>query len=624
MPQIDSSQQSIVWQTPASFPDYCPPELPDLRDEKELIVDTETTGLQWFGKDQIIGHAVGVRGGPRWYFPTRHIPGGNIDPDRFRDWAVDNYRGKKLHFFNAPFDINFYHKDGIDLEALGCTVSDVAHRAALLDDHRYDSSLEAIAQDILREGKVQGLDKTRMAYYHPKEVEAYAQKDVDLPDRLIDAFQPQLESEELLEVLKLEEECIFATCEMERNGCELDIEKLDLWLKRSEREYVDCLWELQKLCDFQVNPNSVKDLEYIFNKFDLPLPTNNDPQELRKLKRHMPSSYGKVSFAKHLLVGYQHPVAKLVRRAKRLASMRSKYLLPYKECYEKFGKIIYALHQLRVSSDEEVGEAGTISGRYSSSAYSDGVGVNAQQVAGKKAMHAAAKDEADWPYKVRELYIPEKGKLFCAGDADQVEYRWFSHYAQPPAIMAAYAKDPHVNFHKGTQAMIEQYRPITYELTKDCNFAGLFGAGLDQFAYMLGMEVVACKPIYETYHRALPEARELYKRAMRVAEQRGYVKTFLGRRGRFLDKHTVSKAVSRVIQGSAADENKTKLVLLRKAKLDIKLRLTVHDEVVCDVPNVEVAKQVSDVLNTQVLQTRVPLLWTVNVGPNWQECKKVA
>jgi DNA polymerase-1 len=178
-----------------------------------------------------------------------------------------------------------------------------------------------------------------------------------------------------------------------------------------------------------------------------------------------------------------------------------------------------------------------------------------------------------------------------------------------------------------------QYREITYENNKDCNFAGLFGAGPDKFAWMLGMidpytgaASSEAKKLYKQYHNAVPEAKQLYKRAMRIAEERGYIKTLMGRRARFPDKMNVNAAVNRAVQATAADENKLKLVELRKERkyTGLKLRLTVHDEACGDVPNREAAQRVSEVLNRQILETRVPLLWTVGVGPNWNDAKKVA
>lgn len=614
---------------PREFPGWAPPEFPDLSDEKELISDTETNGLRWYAGDKAVGYALGTRKGKRWYFPVGHA-GGNLPRDKVVSYLKHTLRGKKVHFYNAKFDGQIYLNDGIDLEALDVRVVDLAHGAALLNDHRFDSKLETVAQEYLGVGKIgEHIDKSRMAEYHAAEVYDYACHDVHLTDGLIDAFAKPIADEGLQQVWDLESECIYATMEMERNGCDIDEEKLDLWLKQSAADYVACLWGIREALGFHINPNSTKDLQLVYDRLGLAYPRNRMPGP----------DYGKVTFAKQYMAESAHPTIQLITRARRLHSLRAKYLIPYRVNLTKFGKIIYALHQLR--ADDEGGEAGTISGRYSSSAFNkDEVeGINIQQVAGKKFQHTVGKDE-NWPYKVRELFVPkEKGHLFIAGDADQVEYRWFAHYAQPPAVMAAYAKDPKTNFHKATQAMIEEFIEITYERTKDTNFAGLFGAGLSKFVFMIGLDKKEIqkvvegrvdnatpegKKIYRAYHSALPEAREIYKRAMAAAEERGWVKTFLGRRARFPYKGYCSPAFSRVIQGSAADENKTKLVALRKAKTGMRLCFTVHDEAGGSVPDLEAARKVSEVLNSQILQTRVPLLWTVNVGPNWQDCKKAA
>lgn len=607
-------QGSLFQRVVADFPSYTPPELPDLRDVKELVLDTETTGLRWWGDHRPIGLCVSTRDGKTWYIPWGHA-GGNLDPDRVRNWCRDNLRDKHLTFFNAVFDVNMMRAWGVNLEEQNNTVGDVALYAALLDDHRYQSSLDVLAQEELGESKIHDLDKSRMAEYHAAEVADYGQRDVYLTNKLLDAYWRRMDDEDLHRVRALEDECIYATAEMEWNGAPIDEEKLNLWLVQSQNDYVKCLLDLRDLCGVTVNPKSMPDLKFIFNKFEIAIPTNDMPG----------ADFGKDTFKKEYLAKIDHPVVRVLRRAKRLASVRSKYLLPFKADVSRNGVVRYALHQLR--ADKEGEEAGTISGRYSSSAHQKtGDGVNIQNIAGKKLQHSV-KEETDWHYNVRELFIPESG-LFLAGDADQIEYRWFAHLAQPPRVMEAYKKDPKTNFHREVHAMISQYREITYELTKDCNFAGLFGAGPDKFAFMLGMTTEAARPLYNTYHKSLPEARRIYRQAIALAQERGFVRTHLGRRARFPDSKFCSPALNRVIQGSAADENKTKLVLLRKTikalKLAFKLRFTVHDEVCGDVADADTARAVSEVLNTQILKTRVPLLWTVNVGPNWQQCKKVA
>jgi Mesyanzhinovviridae DNA polymerase len=583
---------------------------------KKIAMDTEGTGLRWYAGDLPIGISYCLPDGTTGYLPWGHT-GGNLDEGAVKRWAKRELRDIHINFLNGPFDINNIYMWGVDLEAQGCTVSDVGHHAALLDDHRTSSSLDSVARDYGVGQKLDGPDKTRMREYHAGDVEEYARHDSLLVHLIEQKTTPLIYEQGLQNVLQVENECLYATCEMERNGAPLDGEKLERWLAQSEREYIETLYAIHRMTGININPASTNDLRRVFRKCGIDVPRINMPGP----------TYGKETFDKHYLESIEHPAVRLIRRAKRLLSVRTKYLIPYWEEYKKFGMLRYALNQLRVSDDEEQGEVGTISGRYSSSAYSTGDGKNIQQVAGKKHQHSV-KEEEDWPYKPRELIIPEAGRMGCSADADQIEYRLFAHYAKPEKILAEYDKDPKTNFHRVVHAMISKYREITYELTKDCNFAGLYGAGLKKWAYMLGMdpESESTQKLYRTYHNTVPEIRALLKKAMRIAESRGYVKTMLGRRARFRedDRDRLHASLNRVIQGSAADEMKLKLVALRKAKTGMKLRFTVHDEVYGDVASERVAQKVSKVLNTQILKTRVPLLWTVKTGPNWNECKKAA
>ena len=580
---------------------------PSLAGVSRLALDTETTGLRWFSGDRPVGISGCLPDGHTFYLPFGHA-GGNLDEGAVKRWAMCELRGKQLDFFNAPFDINMLYMWGVDLEAQGCTVSDAGHWVALLDDHRYGSSLDSVSKEYLGYGKLVDPGVSHMVDLHAEDVEKYARWDARLVHDLRTTLWPKLDEEDLQRARQLEDDCVPATAEMMRNGAPLDEELLDQWLVQSEKEYVQSLWALYHDLGFKVNPKSSPDMRRVFDKCGLKYPVNADPG----------SDFGKVTFAKRYLEKIDHPTIRSIRRTNRLASLRSKYLIPYKEDLKKNGVLRYALHQLR-SGGEEEGDKGTISGRYSSSAYSTGDGVNIQQVAGKKYDHSV-KEEKDWPYHIRKLFVPESG-LWCKVDMEQVEYRLFVHYARPQKVLDAYEKDPHTNFHKITQAMIEQRRPITYELTKDLNFAGLFGAQLPRFAFMLGMTEKEAKPLYNIYHYSLPEARKLLKRAAKVAEDRGYVKTIVGRRARFPGKVHTHAAVNRVIQGSAADALKLKLAELHRASkaIGFKLRFTVHDEINGDVPNTAAAGEVGRLLDAQVLPTVVPLLWKVETGKNWQE-----
>jgi DNA polymerase-1 len=519
----------------------------------------------------------------------------------------------EVGFFNAPFDVNVAYSWGVDLEALGCRLFDIGNYAALLEEDRWaSSSLDSVSLHYLNHGKLRtGLNMARLKDYHAADVADYAERDVLLLTELDPIFRGKIQEQELNVVAELENDLIPVTCSMVREGVPVDEEKLHRWIAQSEKDFVTCLWELHRMTGMKVAVGSHASLIELFRLLKVPPPIGEpgSPEE------------GRITFKKDLLRHYDHPVLKILYKARMLASLRSKYLLRYAEEVRRNGLLRYSLHQMRVDDD-----GGTISGRYSCTSFGTDPdeGINIQQVAGKKHARYVADDAALSGYKVRELFLPAVGQLSLDADADQIEYRFFAHYAQPPTVMEAYRKDPHTDFHNVVWELLKQVKgDITRDLVKDCNFAALYGAGVDKWSRMMQISEKEARKVYHTYHSQFPEAKKLLERASNTARKRGFVRTILGRRARFPRKTQLYSALNRVIQGSAADEMKTKLLALHKARRDtgFRLRFTVHDEVVGDVPDLAAKERVRTILNTQMLNTRVPLFWKVGTGPNWKECK---
>jgi DNA polymerase I-like protein with 3'-5' exonuclease and polymerase domains len=134
-------------------------------------------------------------------------------------------------------------------------------------------------------------------------------------------------------------------------------------------------------------------------------------------------------------------------------------------------------------------------------------------------------------------------------------------------------------------------------------------------------KLVPVRELNKVYEREIPESKPLQKRAMRLAENRGYICSIMGRRSRFPGGARAHKALNTRIQPSGADILKQKgIELLAIARaIGVKLRLTVHDEFDADVPSKEEAKIVSKLLNQQSFKLRVPVLWETSIGPNWYE-----
>jgi DNA polymerase-1 len=576
-----------------------PPQPPCLDGVDEIALDCETDGLKWWGGNLPVGIAVGTPDGRRWYLPWRHA-GGNLDEDTVKRWARTELKGKRIVNLNTRFDTHMMYQWGVDLEAQGCTFGDVGHYAALLDDHRRSFSLENISQDYLQRGKVKGLDPTRMTEYHAGDVASYAMTDVDLVLELEEQMWSQLTDQELHTVRKLEDALIPVVCEMERNMAPINQEKLLDWKHKTAESIASLTWQVAKDIGFAPDVMRAKDMARVFSTLHIPV-TEFTPT-------------GQPSFTDAVLKKIQHPTIQDIRRITKLTSLRSKYLVPFDE--RRTGSYLgYALHQLR--SDE----GGTVSGRFSSSKLDSETGHNVQQVmAVEKQIDALGPD-----FLIRELYIPENGALWLAADAAQIEYRLFAHYSASPDILKAYAANPRVSYHELVWEMVKEFKPnILYKPLKNFNFAMVYGAGMAKISSMLDMPRAESDKLVRDYNYRFPEVARLLALASRTAETRGYVKTILGRRSRFPNRERLHKAINAVIQGSAADIMKIKLVELHQARKQTGfiMRFTVHDEVCGDAPDMGSVRQVEQILNRQSIPLRVPILWDADTGEHWAGCDK--
>lgn len=616
-----------------------------------VCLNFETTGLQWFDGDRPISAAIDYPSDDPSGFTTEYHSwghsSGNESPDAFRDWAQHELRGVQITNINTRFDVHMGRVFGIDFEALGCPVSDVGHYAALLDDHRQRSNLDALIADIVQpDVVVPRLDESRMSAYPAGLVAPRAMYNVQMVRRLRDIMLPQLAEQELNKVRDLEDKLIYVVCEMEKNGSPIDIEKLERWEKRSEQQVAELQNRIAKLTGWSVqtdlfgsasgylNPDSPKEMEKLFTQLGLPIARTES---------------GRPSFSGAVLDRIDHPVIELIRQLNRLLDLRAKYLVGDLKRIGRDGILRYALHQLRAVKDDSTGsgEAGTVTGRFSSTEITSGVGVNIQQrikVAKQRTAWGFDEDDTthdDEIYLIRELHVPANGKWLSA-DAMQVEYRLFANEVNSPRINEAYDKDPLVSFHRLMHAQLKQWKPeLTYRRMKDVNFAKIYSAGPKKMALMLGFItheqfvmltdtkaryshplLTEIMDILRIYDKEIPEAGPLIKKASDIARERGFIKSILGRRQRFPNGFRLHKALNSRIQPSAADIMKVKLVRLHeeRRKTGFVLRFTVHDECDGDSPDDRCTEMVTEILNQQDFPFRIPILWEVGTGVNWAAC----
>jgi DNA polymerase-1 len=490
-------------------------------------------------------------------------------------------------------------------------VADVQHYAALLDDHRKRFSLDVLAKDFLGGYRVERLNESQMATYHAATAAPRARHQVELVHELSEIFLPKLKQEDLMRVVALENDVIYAAAEMEKNGSLLNVELLHQWCDETQRELSRCCLSVSKSIGHRFDPNKTESWIQLFSRYNIPITEYTDK--------------GAPSFEDVTLKKIQNDTVQLARRAKRISSLRSKFLLSYKERVGAGGLLRYELNQLK--SDE----GGTVTGRFSSK------NVNIQQVSNTK-KQALKFGSEEWP--IRELFIAPAGEYVFAADAKQIEFRLFAHFSKSPRLLKAYQDDPDMSFHVFVGDIIKKVKPdVSYGKTKDTNFAKVYNAGKDQVAFMLELPRAESDIFVDLYDREFPEVKRLNRLAMDRAQARGYVKSILGRRSRFPytrelfgksgpgefygdERYRVHKALNSVIQPSAADIMKLKMVEAHRLRKEMGFtpRMTVHDELGGSIVSKEGAAELAELLDAQSVPCRVPILWDAKIGMNWKEC----
>jgi DNA polymerase-1 len=171
---------------------------------------------------------------------------------------------------------------------------------------------------------------------------------------------------------------------------------------------------------------------------------------------------------------------------------------------------------------------------------------------------------------------------------------------------------------------------------KTINFAVIYGMSDFGLSRELGIPVAAAREMIAAYAERFPGVRRYAETAVEQARRAGYVTTLLGRRRYLPDIRSANRnfrlfaertAVNTPIQGTAADIIKLAMIKvhagLREAGLDARMVLTVHDELLFEVPDAELdaTREAVRSLMEQAFPMNVPLRVDVYTGANWAEAK---
>ncbi len=242
--------------------------------------------------------------------------------------------------------------------------------------------------------------------------------------------------------------------------------------------------------------------------------------------------------------------------------------------------------------------------------------------------------------KIRQVFVPSQPgwKIFSA-DYSQVELRVLAHISEDENLIYAFKHD--YDIHTKTAMDVfhvekEEVDSLMRRQAKAVNFGIVYGISDYGLSQNLGITRKEAKDFIDRYFVSYPAVKEYMQDIVRFAKEKGYVETILHRR-RYIPE-IVSRnfnvrgfaertAMNTPIQGSAADIIKKAMILmndrLESEKLEAKLLLQVHDELIFEAPEAEIAKLeeiVPDVMENAV-ELSVPLKVDSAFGDTWYDAK---
>lgn len=629
--------------TPTPTTDWRPPDPTALPDRLEGLVgfDVETrdpdlrargAGWAWRGGGEVVGISFAA---DNWsgYLPLGHGGGGNLDPDLVRRvavaWLGDERQPKVAA--NSQYDVGWCRRWGV--EVVG-TVYDVQWAEALLDEHRRTYALDALALDYLGVGKNEtvlreaaaawGVDPKSGLWRLPSEfVGAYAETDSRVAREILIRQLARLADEDLGELFELETALLPMYVDMRWRGVRVDEERLDE-LDRAYGARVDAaLDETRRIAGRSVDVWSARDVARAMDDAGLRgygrTPRTDEP-----------------SITNEWLRRQSHPLAASMLTAREVDKLRGTFIRGVLKGNVHSGRVHGEFHPLRGD------RGGTNTGRGSMS------NPNLQFIPVRTGDGKL----------VRGCFLPEPGERWASVDYSQQEPRLLVHFASltkrrgrplPGALeaRARYRDDPNMSYHEFTAELTG----LPYKQAKILNLAIIYGRGIATTADELGVGRDEVRTMFDRHHRELPFARALSEVAQGRVDQKGFVRSLLGRRVRFpyweparwddragrpmlpLDEARAvypgvplvrarrHKALNSLIQPSAADQMKKAMLDVWRAGLGGTVLIQVHDELCLSVSDEATAQRVAELLRDAV-QLEVPTKVDVTLADRWGDVEE--
>ena len=584
--------------------------LPTWQQAGLLVFDTETTGLDYL-QDELVGLSFAVAPREAWYIALNSpgLEGRRAEVlELLRPLLTRPEPPKGGH--NMKFDLHMLLSAGIEVEGAAHDTMIASHLTEPAE-RRHDLDSVALrklgitkipTEELIGKGKTQTtMDRVPIA-----KVSHYACEDADVTFRLVEALTPRLEEMNQRGVFdRVEMPLVPVLTRMEQAGIRFDQaggERLSRHMERRLEEARERIFELAETRDFNINSHI--DLQHVlYERLELHKKLGVRP---RKIK----TGIGLSTDEDTLVRMSGHPLPRAILDYRELAKLKSTYL------DQLGGYVSPVTGKIHTSFRQTVAATGRLS---CDSPNLQNIPIRSEE--GRE---------------VRRLFVPSDAEhVLLSADYSQIELRVVADYSGDPTFIEAFRSG--ADIHALTGAAIfgvppEQVDRDMRAVAKEVNFGLIYRMGADTLAQVTGRTRAEAREFIDRFFAKYHVIRTLQEELVERAKRQGYAETKLGRRRYLAELHSNNAfaartaegmAINSPIQGTAAEIIKLAMIAidrrLRAEGLAGRMVLTIHDELLFDVPKGEV-----DALRALVkeemegaMALAVPLEVEIGVGDTW-------
>jgi len=571
--------------------------------QDSFCFDTETTGLNPL-KAELVGMSFAISAFEAFYVP--------VPTDLKKAAAIVNefkslFENKKIQKIgqNLKYDVLVLRKYGVKVEG---PYFDTMLAHYVLEPNTRKHGMDYLAEVYLNYTPVpiseligpKGKNQKTMRDIPQESISDYACEDADITLRLKRVFEPMLEASGLADLFhKIESPLMGVLADMEEEGIRLNSESLK---ELSEKLVIDAqaveaeIYELAGTNFNIASPKQVGEILFEHLKIDSkPKKTKTGQYQTNEeiLKRYAPD----------------HEIVGKILDFRELVKLRNTYVDPLPLLVHADGRIHTTYNQIIAAT-----------GRLSSEA------PNLQNIPVR----------TERGREIRKAFIPRDDKhTLLASDYSQVELRIMASLSGDEGMIEAFKNGEDIHAATAAKVFGVDSKEVTREMrskAKAVNFGIAYGQGAFGLAQNLGIGRTEAKEIIDSYFTKYPKVKAYMDQSIETAREKGYCETIMGRILPLRDINSANGtvrsqaeriAINAPIQGSAADIIKLAMLdiqqFLKESDLKTKMLLQVHDELVFDVPKVEL-EEVTPVIEEKMsnaFKLSVPLVVDSGTGENW-------